>query len=237
MKKVCFILMLFLISAGMFVFNSCSKDVASLEDNSQPFKIENGILYFKNRCSFESTMYYLHSKKTDELENWESEIGFSNSLRSFYQNADFDREELIEDLFFASVLNKDGLFAIGDTLHRISFKNEYVTSIDNLELLLKTDDNLNNAQISDKIKIFPISRKINNLKSVGGNLYEDVDSPCDIDWIKARLHYWCVNTLAYNTIGIKITGRQKRYDSCTGSFKDEVMNYGKVEGTTWYKVW
>ena len=228
------------------IFTNCKNEEDLKRDSQQEefLKVENGIIFFKDRCEFENTMYLLHSIGSEKLSAWEKEIGFGNSLRSYVEmNSDnFDPErEIIPDPFFASVVNKDGIFAIGDTVHKLTFDTEYVTTIENLPKLreVKKGNAISKAISSEVIKEFPISRKIgtnDGLKSISGMFLEEVWSPCGIEHISPHLYHWCTNTLVYASIGIKIVGRKRTGTNCDGMFVDAKMNYAKASGLTNFKI-
>jgi hypothetical protein len=230
----------------LVILSNCKKEEISFiqSPEEKPLTVKSGIIYFKDRCAFENTMYMLHSKGQEYLATWEKEIGFDNSLRSSMEmdaeNSNPD-EEIISDPFFAAVINEDGIFAIGDSLHQLTFDIEYVTSKENLSILkeFKRDNKRSLSQKNSKIVEFPIVRSFQNnegLKSVSGTHYEKVWSPCGYEPISAHLYYWCTNTLAYASIGIKIVGRKRSGTSCTGTFVNEKMGYAKVKGFTTFRL-
>jgi hypothetical protein len=245
MKKFKSFCLITVLSFLLFVFlTNCEKEeVPNLQSpQNELLTIEDGIVYFKDRCAFENTMYMLHSKGQENLSAWEKEIGFNNSLRSYMEmNSGYlnPEKEIISDPYFAAVINKDGIFAIGDTVHKLTFDIEYISTKENLPTLreINKGNAISKTFSSEEIKEFPISRKIGKdqrLKSISGTHYEEVWSPCGIEFISPHLYRWCTNTLAYASIGIKIVGRKRPGTNCDGIFANAKMSYAKAAGITYF---
>jgi hypothetical protein len=87
--------------------------------NYKLFIIENNYVRFKDVTCFNNVMIVLNKLKTSELAKWEKDNGISNSLRtteSDTNNYVAPEDRLVTDLRFAFVINKDGMFAIGDSM-------------------------------------------------------------------------------------------------------------------------
>ena len=84
-------------------------------------EVTDGYLSFKSLEVFKTTMNSILKKPEKELSQWSQSIKFSNSLRaSDERDSILMSDRLISDPYFAAVVNKDGIFSIGDTLHRIT---------------------------------------------------------------------------------------------------------------------
>lgn len=99
---------------------------------TKDFVIENNYVKFKDAESFKKTMNELNNIKTSELKNWELEHGIKKSLRAkqFDTTQTSNIEDmLVPDMRFASIINEDGIFAIGDSIHQITNDAELVYKI------------------------------------------------------------------------------------------------------------
>lgn len=244
-SKFCLIICLayvFLISCSENEIINLSEDnIISTIYSNQDIVVKDQIVHFKNLEVFKNTMDELHTNGRDYLIEWENKMCFDNSLRSYYENDSINEfypdDAIIPDPFFASVVNKDGLFVIADSIHKITYETEYV--IPNYDIdLLKTLNrpSLKSVSISGGIIEFKIERgKTNstNLKSVSGWNTIEINSPCGICWLSAHLKCWCVNFVAYSSVGIRISGRKANNKSTCSNFRDDSMWYAGVDGCAW----
>ncbi|MFO7853042.1 MAG: hypothetical protein ACQERS_01835 [Bacteroidota bacterium] len=209
--------------------------------NDWGFKIIDDIVYFKDRVAFEKVISDLHQHDEQYLDLWELKYGFDYSYRGIFKPAitkesehiqSSDKNYIIEDPVFATVVNRDGIYIISDTIHIITYEKEY--TIPDLDFSL-IDKVL--IQGSDKTKlqsngvqIFDINRKTfyPNIKDVTGLNVVKKQHPLDAN-LSAHLKCWCVNYLVYGSIGIRIVGR--KYDE--DHWRNDRMVYAKVDGCAW----
>ncbi|MGC9354874.1 MAG: hypothetical protein ACP5D9_13605, partial [Mariniphaga sp.] len=144
---------------------------------------------------------------------------------------------IIPDPFFATVVNRDGVFVIADSIHKITFQKEYIIPGYDTSVLNKLNEpSLKNASLRNDIIEFDIIRgptNIGGLKSVSGWNTRKISSPCGICWLSAHLKCWCVNFVAYSSVGIRISGRKARNKSSCSNFRDDSMWYAGVDGCAW----
>ena len=187
-------------------------------------------------------MEELHEKGRNYLEVWEIKMCFDNSLRNFYEtdslNESYPDNGIIQDPFFASVVNQDGLFVIGDSIHKITFEKEYIIPNYNFAALQKLNNpsKLKNAVINNQIIEFNILRgsaKEKDLKSVNWWNTREKYAPCGYCHLSAHLKCWCVNYAAYASVGIRISGRKANNIPACSDFRDDRMWLAKVDGCAW----
>lgn len=238
-KSINFIKFAFLFVTSILMFNSCSKEESIPNGyNSSGVKVVDDIVYFKNADAFRTTLTDLHKQGRENLTLWEEENSFSNSYRKVldYELSDssdvFIENPIIEDPFFATVVNKDGIFIIEDTIHKITIDKEYLIPELNFSKLAEIEEG-KNLKSSSNIMSHQIERKVyssNGLKSVtwwNTRKKNTTSNPpvCKSN-ISAHLKCWCVNYIAYGSIGIRISGRKYK----NGKWRDDEMWYGKVDG-------
>jgi hypothetical protein len=214
-------------------------------ENQKDVWVENDIVYFKDRTAFKDALTELHRLDVDELEAWEKTIGFSNSYRKILNNQLSDEliddkdEFIIEDMYFASVVNQQGVFVLNDTIHKITYSTEYVIPDLDFEKLNKINDGV--TERVNNVETFKIKRGIFKepsevvLKSVSGwetKKKRGKDDGFKNDDLGVDLKCWCVNYLAYASIGVRIIGRE---DSWRG-WKNRRMDYAKVDGCAYYRL-
>ncbi|NOQ24812.1 MAG: hypothetical protein GQ564_05565 [Bacteroidales bacterium] len=130
----------FLIVSMLLIFNSCEEELIIIENEEniieaeKSFVVVNDVVVFKSLESFSKVMIELHDYNSSELSSWEIENGITKSLRKVQLEGsdEVDNEPknwLIQDSRFATVINSDGLYAIGDSMHYITNNNEYIYPI------------------------------------------------------------------------------------------------------------
>ena len=118
-----------LLFIGLF-FTACNKEEIEPANTSKSFTIENGYIRFKDNDSFQKTMKELNSMSISDLSQWESKNQITNSLRAAQSYDTVNLENtLVVDMRFAAVINSEGKFAIGDSMHLITKNKEYIYPI------------------------------------------------------------------------------------------------------------
>lgn len=140
---------------------SCRKEVDSVAPAQEKtsnriadgVEVHNGRLVFNDMEAFKAYMEEMHSMSLEEVEAADANDGVL-SLRERYQQIDgvgedatvttdqlFASGELlfVPDSRFASVLNQDGVFQIGDDIHKITQNMEYIITNDDEEILENSD--------------------------------------------------------------------------------------------------
>lgn len=241
MKKI-----LFTLSFAYLLF-ACQKEespkVSAIKNSDSRFTIENNYVRFKDVASFNSVMTDLNKLKTSELSKWEKENGISNSLRAAETdtiNSVEPEDMLVVDLRFAAIINKDGLFAIGDSMHLITSDKEYVYKIG-------TKVSLGNLKSgSSDVRVFNIvKQKLGNskLKSFANQThYYDQWSfdlpPSDaVGTRRVRCYVWSTSYVAYcsNGIGLYSEFRTKNWLG-QKYWKDSRCQYMDLSGCSLYAI-
>jgi hypothetical protein len=219
---------------------SCSKnELSEKEQIQETVYAKDNIVHFKSMKDFVKTINFLHSLHRKDLATWEKDLGFSKSMRNYYEelqdpnNADIeDRWSVIPDPVFASIVNEQGVFVIGDTIHKITYNYEYLITDGDLNKLDDLEKSETFKSSTSNIIQIPIIRfeKDNNLKWVGWKTYEKTDI-CDLTNRRAQLKAWNVTYALYASSGIRIVGRQ-HIKNIWGNYdwKDWYMDYAKVDG-------
>jgi hypothetical protein len=77
--------------------------------------VKDGRLVFPTKQDLEGCQGYLQDKTNDELNSWESGLGFISKRK----NALSDNKSQWDDKYFMSVVNTDNLIQVGDTIYNI----------------------------------------------------------------------------------------------------------------------
>ncbi|NET72387.1 MAG: hypothetical protein F6K62_16055, partial [Sphaerospermopsis sp. SIO1G2] len=112
-------------------------------------QVRDGIVFFEDLKSFSRTISNLNELSDEDLEFWEDGLDFDNSLRRKYESSfetleDIDLESsselYIPDESLATLVNEDGIFVVGDEIHKITNNHEYVIKGLDFEKLNQIDD-------------------------------------------------------------------------------------------------
>jgi hypothetical protein len=230
--------------------------------NSNGVKVIDNVVYFRDSKSFSETMNTLVTYNEQSLANWETENGFTTSYRKVLNGSSEDSlayitetdsafAYIIESPAFATVVNNEGVFVIGDTIHKITYSTEYmIPELDFITLSGIDSDDITKS-VSSNIITFEIMRQrltSVSLKSaeatesyIVGTLLIKKNSDTDprifvnddgdeLAKISAHLYAWCNNYSSYSSIGIKLVGRKKG----TWGWRNDDMWYGEIYGETTY---
>ncbi|SNR16058.1 DUF4848 domain-containing protein [Tenacibaculum jejuense] len=238
MKKNFQLLLLLLV----LIVYSCSNELENEESlNDALVKVEDGILVFKDTDVFTSQLETLHSMSDEERIAWLTEIGFNNSL--YLKTKDLTLDELHEknyinvpDDIFATILNKDGVYIVGEEAHKIGHSEELITNKNNIknnELAWLNKDNLKSYAIDfgnddnsllkreDLQKTEPYDGDFFNLNGTRANL--------GVTHLSAHLIGWNRGYVGYASVGIKIKGRKKK----RRKWKDDEMWFAGIAYEAW----
>jgi hypothetical protein len=221
---------------------SCSKENLSQIDlnlEQEKIYVKNNIIHFKTMNDFVETIDYLMSVDRNKISEWEKSIGFKSSMRAYYENLDepkqadlIERWSLIPDPVFASIVNDEGIYCIGDTIHKVTRYIEYLITDGDYAKLSLIDSRSSEEVNSSSIIAIPIKRELNNgnLKWIGWKSVEKTDI-CNLTDRRAQLKAWNMTYAAYASCGIRIVGRQyvKNFWG-NWDWKDWYMDWAKVDG-------
>lgn len=196
--------------------------------------VENGIVCFQSMEGFRETMKFLHNCSDEEILKWQKSIGFNYSLLDYYNSAEeFDSDSaIIPDMVFAAVVNADGFFSIGDSLHLITYEKEYVF---NKEDYFAADGNIKSLTefsiIRDDISINSPDK---SKKIVGLGWFDEFYYITDYQRQKSSI--WNVSYLAYASVGIRVKYEQEVGFLWSTRWDNQNINYGSVSGTVCYRT-
>lgn len=218
---------------------ACKKESSNIEASKEDIEVKDGYLTFKNSEAFKNTMDIILKKPERELSQWNQSINFTNSLRSSYeQDSILASDRLIPDPYFASVVNKQGMFAIGDTLHRITENYEY--ALKNGENTLNTLLSIQSSDEAQSIQGIKIHRVTGIKESKSGNsvsftgkqsrYYEQCN---DGRPNRVELAVMTRNYLVYQFARVEADGEAYRRGGVFGSrnWHPEEMYYTTITGT------
>lgn len=236
-----------LLSCIMALLLSCSND--NLTENvsiEEDVKVVNGIVYFKNQSAFKKVMASLHENGQENLSVWEVKMGFDNSYRKKIDTECAGDEEMldtlliIEDPFFATVVNQDGIFVINDTIHKITYNQEFLIpnldfdKLDNISVdfdLKSAIDGINTFEIIRTNKTKTEEKSVTWWNEIKKNYY---NSDICNENLSAHLKAWCVNYAAYGSFGVRIEGRKyKKNIWGNWDWRDDEMWFAKVDACGW----
>lgn len=241
MKQKKFISNLLLLLTAILALTSiysCSEEELIVNEgyNSSRVKVVDNVVHFANLDAFHSIMSELHKKGRQNLKVWEDENSFSYSYRKVLDNEQSDssiiEKPIIEDPFFATVVNQDGVFVVEDTIYKITLNNEYIIPELDFSKLAAIDEGENLRSTSNIISR-QIKRKefsSDGLRNVTWwNTRKKNSSstpPVCSNNLSAHLKCWSVNYFLYGSIGIRISGRKYK----RRKWRDDDMWYAKVDG-------
>lgn len=230
-----------------FLTFSCSKEDDVYEPNHSESKLEiqNGIIKFDNKAQYLETIKLLNNMSSSELEQWELNNNFLNSMRRKYAEIENSENEikseiipwkLIPDPVFATIVNTDGVYIVGDSIHVLKENQEMLVKdgdINKLELILESDSEvqLENVDYFDVINV-NLNKQGMSVKKIGDHADEwviKVQNPCGRSDLSTHLKAWRYASIFYSSVGIRMTGR--KLDG--GNWRNDRINYGKVTGEGW----
>ena len=212
------------------------------ESSSIPgVEVRDGIVFFKNTESFSQTLSLLNSIDDEELEFWEDSLDFDNSLRKGYDISfdtleDIDLESssklYIPDDALATVVNENGIFVVGNEIHKITNENEYIVQNLDFDKLKQIDDS--EVNLPENVTKFKIRKGIkdNTLiqTRVGEGKYTRKKSPyvdIGVKHLSAHLIAWHRTYAGYASIGVRIKGRKLK----RRKWRNDKMWYASLEYT------
>jgi hypothetical protein len=216
---------------------SDDSDLITKPENQIPvdLKVRDGVVHFENQLAFNKTMELLHKNGPSQLENFERSIGFTNSLRS--KLLSIENEELppvnIKDLFFASVVNSEGVFFIGNTIHKITEEFEFAMPNGDEKLLTEALANRTSEKFKDAgiVEHRIISRDFSNAH-FSGESQQSQSLGTDQSGNSKRIvmQAWSRNYLAYASNGVNLNTESYRRTCglCSKKWRDSAVEYIKV---------
>ncbi|MEM6829534.1 MAG: hypothetical protein AAF551_03395 [Bacteroidota bacterium] len=202
--------------------------------------VKNGILHFKDLKTFETYMNTFNEMDDTERLDFLSSIGFVNTLYAKIQSLEnsaqpSDNELDVPDPAFSMILNEEGLYSIGDMIHKITDKEEimveqeaYAANMDwsgvaatkKIPIYFGENDyshsqNLDNARKDDPIKLEPYDGDF--VTATGGRIR-------GIRHLSAHIISWNRTYFAYASAGLRIKGRKKD----GRKWRDDKMHYAAI---------
>lgn len=214
--------------------------------------VKNGALHFKDMDAFVKTTSQLNDGTLD-VNLWLKSIDFKNSLKQtqaakIAKGEELDNEDLeVPDPVFASILNADGVYFIGDEAHKVTTQYEYVTNAQEATKLSNINTSSTLAEVpgvkAHKVKIGQIEKQSNArlLGKVTRERFPYADRPVPYatrNDLKAQLSAWSRTYAVYSSVGISITGRKYSKDGLFGSlqWRDDEMDYASINWSALTKV-
>lgn len=191
--------------------------------------VKNGTLYFKDEDTFVRIINQLNAENAD-LDAWEKSLNFTNSLR---QNQKDDEALDIPDPVFAAILNKDGVYYIGNEIHKVTPKYEYVIKDGNADKLKAvTAGNVQNLKrvVAHEIK-FGVAAQNFNARFQGKSTRKKTPYS-NATHLSAHLEAWDRTYALYASVGIRIKGRKKK----RRKWKDDDMWFAQVDWRAYTEV-
>ena len=251
MKKIYFFTTIIIQIA---VLCGCQKQMITTRENntlssnySKYLKVENDKIVFKDYNSFQELMSILNSDKKTKLDNWVKYIGFDNSMLLAERDSNYIPPTTIEDPIMKAIVNKNGVFVIGEKIYKIMKDTVYTILDGNYETLTKIE-NGNLSNIDNVSKFYTENRIANSkifsgqsefymyllngsfIKSSSSNIYDGNKYVND----RVRISAWSRNFGLYSSNGI-----QEEYQNKTKNIWGNVtwkagnqIDHGIINGTT-----
>lgn len=237
------------IVACCFTLNACTNNA---QDEVMPANslttsevvVKNGALHFKDMDVFVKITNQLNDGTLD-ANLWVKSIEFNNSLKQVQaeklaKGEVLDTEDLeIPDPVFASILNANGVYFIGDEAHKVTDEYEYVANAKEVDKLSNINANSTLKTVAGvkahKVKIGLMEKQQNArlLGKVTREKFPYINRPVPYDNrddLKAQLIAWSRTYAVYSSVGIRITGRKYSKDGLFGSLKwrDDKMDFASI---------
>jgi hypothetical protein len=235
---------LFLILLCISIFYGCEKETTIIPEKTQDVSIvlkpspQGNVLYFKNMNEFSNTVSELHSFSNEELLTWEKNIGIKsfrsrvdemkNNITTSEGNTEYEKlAATIPDRVFATIVNNNSVYIIGDTIFKVTYDYEY--AIPNLKWEKVPDDDLKSTCQDGEI----IQKKIERR---GFSLNNGDQQKSVLGWPTKRIKLdngkyalceaWNMTCINYGSVGIKVVGQRKAWIG----YANISMDYGYVIG-------
>lgn len=220
---------------------SCTEDnfVESEIDASnlardQNVYIDQGILHFKTLDDFISTMNELNELDSKEKVKWIKERGHSKSL---YLSDEENSNIFIPDPALATVVTDDGLYVVGDELHKITSDHEYSLQFKDLKEVdfssLEENSETNKINVEyGKFDGAQLNGRFQGKSTIKAEPYncdfyeQNGQRACrGIKTLGAYLEAWDRTYAFYASVGIRLKGRGVK----SGNWTDVRMSYSQID--------
>ncbi|CAL2083133.1 conserved exported hypothetical protein [Tenacibaculum sp. 190524A05c] len=247
-------------------FYSCNDQTGELQD-LETLSVKEGVLTFNTEKSFLETLEYLKTLNDNEIKIWLEDLEFQNShftIQSYYDALPTEEDLSLEEklntakiLFvpspaFSAIINKDGVYKIGEEYHRITKDIEYIS--EDYEALIQSKS----KSVSDgAVKIFKLKKhnstslQRTNLNGqtlcakypetsytatgfYGGNYfnkyhpYPDDFVTCGGGNYSFHTQTWYVAYSNFFSVGTWIKGRKYKKKGLRKKWRDDKMTYAKI---------
>lgn len=267
MRKICIMFMVALLPT----LAGCGTEDSSSYPEGESLRgiaVINNTVHFEDVAAFSEAMRVAHSMGVERLGEFEEIIGMENSLRSnLLANRDEEGDELNEhpvgyphDLFFASVLNADGIFYLGDTIHKVTDDYEYALvggDEESLNEILASRDGL---PAHPGLKVHQITGDLGDEGKEGDapqrvltgmhTIIRDIGTDPSGNPKRVVMEAWSRNYLTYASNGVNLTTQSYRRGGLFGrkDWRDSAVYYLKVDvesrqyssiagvGSGWYVI-
>ena len=201
-------------------------------------RVEDGAIHFRDIDAFSRIMSRLHDHGVSSLDEFEQQIGFSDSLRSarLEQEHDPSLDAIdIKDAFFATAVNRRGVFYIGDTVHKIGSEYEYAQEGGDEESLARLIAD-NEASPRGNLIVHRIlgqdRRQASLLPHFSGmeSIIKGIGTDPGGAPKRVVMEAWSRNYLTYASNGVNLTTEsyRKTCGLCSKKWRDSAVPYLKV---------
>jgi hypothetical protein len=198
-----------IVAMALTIFNGCQKDEHVLIDEVPPqvadsnpmfvglndiaFSVEDNRLVFENEEEFQKCIDFLAQLGDENFPAFEKEVGFESYRK-------INESNLAIDNLFATLINPEGIFQVGNFLLKIDFKKQksYAFLLTDTEKELKSGLIINNVQAIEfnwEDDVFAILNNEIGLKSVTG-------SYCSGNQVNHNNFDFIVTKVEYNNYGV-----------------------------------
>lgn len=247
------------------LLTACNNDVENpAEANihlSSPITIENGVLHFSSIASFSEACDNISDMSEDEFRQWENSLSFK-SLRSeinfaldqleecndslLFQNLltingdllevkDSTIVPIVESESYASITNREGLFYIGETLHKVKRGQLIVSLSGNIENVNEalSESSLKSGRVdgNNDLIIIDYGQPIDQTVLKSGTESVGKEKQITIDKRRVRLNLTATNVIGFYIVRNMVTMMVDRVDVYEKSeFTAKVSNFKKSWG-------
>ncbi len=199
-----------IVAVALTIFNGCQKSDEPVLIDAQPqavvknpmfdgldtigLSVEDNRLVFENEEEYQKCIDFLAQLGDENFPAFEKEIGFDSYRKLNKSNIDVDN-------LFATLINKEGIFQVGNFLLKIDFKKQksYAFLLTDTEKELKSGLIINNVQAIEfnwEDDVFAILNSEIGLKSVTRRRY------CSGNQVNHNNFDFIITKVEYNNYGV-----------------------------------
>ena len=211
----------------LLIFSGCNRENTLEEVQIEDVVAVDGALHFASLSAFNTVIKKLNEgyEEDNDLTIWEESLGFENS----YRKHQLKGEDYLDvyDPVFATILNAEGVYYVGNQIHIVTPKVEYtVKDGDERKLRAIQLGNVKDLANVEEFEIVSDIRSIQPNARFTGKSTRKITPYSYAPHLSAHLVAWNRTYVLYASVGVRIKGRKN-----DGGWRDDKMWYARVDYT------